>query len=55
VVTAGEILPEYGTEHGKGQAMWRAVHVTSGEIVVFCDADIDRFDPAFILACWVRC
>jgi glucosyl-3-phosphoglycerate synthase len=49
VITASEVLPEYGTEHGKGQAMWRAVHVTSGEIVVFCDADIDRFDPGFIL------
>jgi glucosyl-3-phosphoglycerate synthase len=48
VVTAAEVLPEYGTEHGKGQAMWRAVHVTSGEILVFCDADIDRFDPGFI-------
>jgi glucosyl-3-phosphoglycerate synthase len=49
VVTAAEVLPEYGTEHGKGQAMWRAVHVTSGEVVVFCDADIHRFDPGFVL------
>jgi glucosyl-3-phosphoglycerate synthase len=49
VVTASEVLPEYGTEHGKGQAMWRAMHVTSGEMVAFCDADIDRFDPGFIL------
>jgi glucosyl-3-phosphoglycerate synthase len=49
VVTAADVLPEYGTEHGKGQAMWRAVHVTSGEIVVFCDADIQRFDPGFVL------
>jgi glucosyl-3-phosphoglycerate synthase len=49
VVTAAEVLPEYGTEHGKGQAMWRAVHVTSGEVLVFCDADIDRFDPGFVL------
>ena len=24
VVAAAEVLPEYGTEHGKGQAMWRA-------------------------------
>jgi glucosyl-3-phosphoglycerate synthase len=49
VVTAAEVLPEYGTEHGKGQAMWRAVHVTSGEIVVFCDADINQFDPGFVV------
>ena len=28
VVTATGVLPEYGTEHGKGQAMWRGVHET---------------------------
>ena len=49
VVQGSCVLPEYGTEHGKGQAMWRGVHVTSGDIVVFCDADIRRFDPAFVL------
>ena len=45
VVAAAEVLPEYGTEHGKGQAMWRAVHVTSGDLVVFCDADIQQLRP----------
>lgn len=49
VVASSTVLPEYGTEHGKGQAMWRGVHVTSGDIVVFCDADIRGFDPGFIL------
>ena len=49
VVAAAEVLPEYGTEHGKGQAMWRAVHVTSGDLVVFCDADIRDFDAGFVL------
>ena len=49
VVAAAEVLPEYGTEHGKGQAMWRAVHVTSGDLLVFCDADIRPFDPGFVL------
>jgi len=49
VVASSTVLPEYGTEYGKGQAMWRGVHVTSGDIVVFCDADIRRFDPGFIL------
>jgi len=49
VVAAASILPEYGTEHGKGQALWRGVHVTSGDLVVFCDADIRNFDPGFVL------
>jgi glucosyl-3-phosphoglycerate synthase len=49
VVSAAEVLPEYGSEHGKGQAMWRGVHVTSGELIVFCDADLQDFDPGFVL------
>ena len=49
VIDAASVLPEYGTEHGKGQAMWRAVHVTHSELVVFLDADVKRFDPAFVL------
>jgi glucosyl-3-phosphoglycerate synthase len=49
VVTAAEVLPEYGTEHGKGQAMWRSVHVASGDVIVFCDADIQDFEASFVL------
>jgi glucosyl-3-phosphoglycerate synthase len=49
VVEGASVLPEYGGEHGKGQAMWRGVHVSSGDIVVFCDADIRSFDPSFVL------
>jgi glucosyl-3-phosphoglycerate synthase len=49
VVTATEVLPEYGTEHGKGQAAWRGVHVTGGDIVVFCDTDVVDFPPEFVL------
>ena len=33
---------------GKGQAMWKGVAETSGDVVVFCDADLEGFDPAFI-------
>ncbi|MGH9115982.1 MAG: glucosyl-3-phosphoglycerate synthase [Acidimicrobiales bacterium] len=49
VVAASAVLPEYGTEHGKGQAMWKAVHASTGDLVVFCDADVRRFDPGFVL------
>lgn len=49
VIDAASVLPEYGTEHGKGQALWRAVHVTHSDVVVFLDADVKRFDPAFVL------
>ena len=33
---------------GKGQAMWKGVAETTGDIVVFCDADLEEFDPAFV-------
>jgi glucosyl-3-phosphoglycerate synthase len=49
VESAEEILAEYGPGPGKGQAMWKAVHVTSGDVVVFCDTDIVGFDPGFVL------
>lgn len=49
VLDTREVLPEYGGSPGKGQAMWKAVHVATGDVVVFCDADIAGFDPAFVL------
>ncbi len=49
VVAAAGVLPEYGDEGGKGQAMWRGLHVTNGDLVAFCDADITGFSVDFIL------
>jgi glucosyl-3-phosphoglycerate synthase len=48
VLAAEEILPEYGTEHGKGQALWKGVHVTSGDLIVFCDTDVTNFGAHFV-------
>jgi glucosyl-3-phosphoglycerate synthase len=49
VIAAIDVLPEYGSEHGKGQALWRGLHVTSGDVVVYCDADIRNLDTGFVL------
>jgi len=49
VVAAADVLSEYGAGPGKGQAMWKAVHVTSGDLIVFCDADVTNFQPGFVL------
>jgi len=49
VVRAETVLPEYGVDHGKGQAMWRGVHVTHSDVVAFLDADVKEFDPGFVL------
>ncbi len=39
VLQQDEILPGCGPALGKGDAMWRALHATSGEIVCFLDGD----------------
>lgn len=42
------VLPDFPA-HGKGQAMWKAVHSASGDLIVFCDGDIQDFDTGFVL------
>jgi glucosyl-3-phosphoglycerate synthase len=39
VVQQDEIRPELGPALGKGDAMWRALQVTGGEVVCFLDGD----------------
>lgn len=42
------VLPGYGNPSGKGDALWRSLSVTSGDIVVFVDTDIANPDPRFV-------
>jgi glucosyl-3-phosphoglycerate synthase len=48
VVAAAEVLSDHGRGHGKGEALWKSLHASTGEIVVWCDADVRDFDPRFI-------
>jgi len=43
-----QILPEEGARHGKGEALWKSLYVTSGDIVVWIDTDIVNIHPRFI-------
>lgn len=47
VLDPGELLPQYGPVLGKGDAMWRALSVLSGDLVSFVDADSEDFGPHF--------
>ncbi len=47
VVQEAELLAETGQVLGKGDAMWRALSVLSGELVVFLDADSEDFSAHF--------
>jgi glucosyl-3-phosphoglycerate synthase len=49
VVAADSVRPELGPGTGKGEAMWKGVLTTTGEIVAFCDADVRNFDACFVV------
>ena len=48
VVHRDEILPDLPAVHGKGEAMWRSLAATDGDVVVFVDADLQSFTPAYV-------
>ena len=41
-------LPECGAHRGKGEAMWKSLHVTTGDLVVWVDTDIANIHPKFV-------
>lgn len=43
-----EILPGYGSYRGKGEALWKSLQVTTGDIVVWIDSDITGIHPKFV-------
>jgi glucosyl-3-phosphoglycerate synthase len=48
VVSREQALPEVPTRPGKGEALWRSLAVTSGDIVVFVDSDLVDPHPMFV-------
>lgn len=48
VVRHSEILPETGTYHGKGEALWKSLHVLDGDLVAWVDTDIRNIQPRFV-------
>jgi glucosyl-3-phosphoglycerate synthase len=48
VVRVTEILPDVPAGRGKGNALWRSLHATSGDLICWLDADVSNFDPAFV-------
>lgn len=43
-----EILPEYGARHGKGEALWKSLHMLTGDLIVWIDTDIKNIHPGFV-------
>ena len=40
VVATTDVLPAHGTRPGKGEALWKSLAVTTGDLVVFLDSDL---------------
>ena len=43
-----EVAPELGGFAGKGEALWKSLLVTTGDLLVFVDADLTHWGPHFV-------
>jgi glucosyl-3-phosphoglycerate synthase len=48
VYRAREVAPQLGTFPGKGEALWKSLLVTRGDLLVFVDADLTHWGPHFV-------
>ena len=49
VYAAGGIRPDLGPGRGKGEALWKSLFVTTGDVLVFIDADLVEWGPHFVV------
>jgi glucosyl-3-phosphoglycerate synthase len=43
-----QTLPRYGARSGKGEALWKSLYVTHGDIILWIDTDIVNIQPHFV-------
>jgi glucosyl-3-phosphoglycerate synthase len=48
VYRTSEVAPAAGSFPGKGEALWKSLHVTKGDLLVFVDADLTSWGPHFV-------
>jgi glucosyl-3-phosphoglycerate synthase len=48
VISREQALPEVPVQPGKGEALWRSLAATTGDIIVFVDSDLLDPDPMFV-------
>jgi glucosyl-3-phosphoglycerate synthase len=49
IIRRDDVLPRLPAVPGKGEAMWRSLAATSGDVIVFIDADLRSFTPAYVV------
>ena len=48
VVSHPDVLPRYGSFTGKGEALWKSLYETSGDIVVWADTDVRNWHSRMV-------
>ena len=48
VVQHHEVLSRYGAFRGKGEALWKSLYETSGDLVVWADTDVRNWHPRMV-------
>ncbi len=48
VVQHPDVLTRYGSFRGKGEALWKSLYETSGDIVVWADTDVRNWHPRMV-------
>jgi glucosyl-3-phosphoglycerate synthase len=48
VVRHSSVLPRYGSYRGKGEALWKSLYETSGDLIAWSDTDIVDWHPRFL-------
>lgn len=49
VIPVADVLPEAGAGSGKGNALWKSVAASTGDVIVWVDADLRSFTPSYVL------
>jgi glucosyl-3-phosphoglycerate synthase len=48
VIQHPDVLARYGSFRGKGEALWKSLYETSGDIVVWADTDVKNWHPRMV-------
>lgn len=48
VHATSDILPQYASYRGKGEALWKSLYVLQGDLVAWVDTDIKNIHPRFV-------
>jgi glucosyl-3-phosphoglycerate synthase len=43
-----QVLPQHGGRPGKGEALWKSLYVTRGDLILWIDTDIVNIHPRFV-------